>query len=127
MIILDYFFVFLILPHPPRSTRSNTLFPYTMFFRSEGRRSRPAGIARGDGRRDRREGRRGARRDRRGVAGAGMPGTGRGGARRSEEHTSELQKLMRISYAGFCWKKKRKCRDNRYLRQQKKKQLTCNK
>src|SRR3546814_1807814 len=31
---------------------------------------------------------------------------------RSEEHTSELQSLMRISYAVFCWKKKRKHRQN---------------
>src|SRR3546814_4964973 len=35
-------------------------------------------------------------------------GGGRPGAQRSEEHTSELQSLMRISYAVFCLKKKKK-------------------
>src|SRR3546814_1529326 len=40
-----------------------------------------------------------------------------GGAARSEEHTSELQSLMRISYAVFCLKKKKQTRNssNRYL------------
>src|SRR3546814_8248181 len=72
---------------PPRSTRTDTLFPYTTLFRSwlpaiaageaiialaidEGAKHRPDRIA------------------------------------RSEEHTSELQSLMRISYAVFCLKKK---------------------
>src|SRR3546814_2888086 len=47
--------------------------------------------------------------------------TGRGGARaiadfvRSEEHTSELQSLMRISYAVFCLKKKKQDRTNRQI------------
>src|SRR3546814_1155030 len=40
--------------------------------------------------------------------GRGRAGTGRRRARRSEEHTSELQSLMRISYAVFCLKKKNK-------------------
>src|SRR3546814_1259425 len=71
---------------PPRSTRTDTLFPYTTLFRS--RRSardhgpqRPGGAAR------------------------------QHPQHRSEEHTSELQSLMRISYAVFCLKKKR---TNRY-------------
>src|SRR3546814_7205009 len=70
---------------PPRSTRTDTLFPYTTLFRSrkEGRTGR-----------GRRPGGRGRRRR------AGRP------RRRSEEHTSELQSLMRISYAVFCLKKK---------------------
>src|SRR3546814_1337534 len=38
----------------------------------------------------------------------------RSGKSRSEEHTSELQSLMRISYAAFCLKKK-KCRERRYI------------
>src|SRR3546814_4422114 len=45
------------------------------------------------------------------VVGAGIAGDGAGqrlGAGRSEEHTSELQSLMRISYAVFCLKKKKK-------------------
>src|SRR3546814_1111704 len=41
-------------------------------------------------------------------AGAGHGGGGRAATRRSEEHTSELQSLMRISYAVFCLKKKKK-------------------
>src|SRR3546814_6368123 len=77
---------FLMIRRPPRSTRTDTLFPYTTLFRS--------------------------------------PGHGGGGAmsldqldalltfvsehRRSEEHTSELQSLMRISYAVFCLKTKTK-------------------
>src|SRR3546814_6959017 len=90
---------------PPRSTRTDTLFPYTTLFRAcrESRRS---------GRRRRRYGytttasSRPARR-RRGNSSwcrRTMPEP-RG---RSEEHTSELQSLMRISYAVFCLKKKKK-------------------
>src|SRR3546814_2819461 len=76
---------------PPRSTRTDTLFPYTTLFRSVGRlrrRSAPPGHR--------------------------LPADGSVRARRvgddrrprSEEHTSELQSLMRISYAVFCLKKK---------------------
>src|SRR3546814_10041377 len=89
---------------PPRSTRTDTLFPYPTLFRSLG--SRP---------------------DARGsicIAIAGFCVSGRSlrrqfyrhgnsqsasqlrGGGRSEEHTSELQSLMRISYAVFCLKKK---------------------
>src|SRR3546814_4555896 len=74
---------FLMIRRPPRSTRTDTLFPYTTLFRSHRRRRR------GDDPADRAVQR--AARDRR--------------ARRSEEHTSELQSLMRISYAVFCLKK----------------------
>src|SRR3546814_3261750 len=82
---------------PPRSTRTDTLFPYTTLFRSGHRRrgDRPAHLA-----------------PARQEDGAQKPrqdqpyGGGRG--RRSEEHTSELQSLMRISYAVFCLKKKHK-------------------
>src|SRR3546814_7262774 len=88
---------------PPRSTRTDTLFPYTTLFRST--------------------------RDRRSVFGAvtslgeldelvaklqGSPLQVKQAAveiARSEEHTSELQSLMRISYAVFCLKKKKKNRD----------------
>src|SRR3546814_4751362 len=77
-------FFFLMIRRPPRSTRTDTLFPYTTLFRSHQSthhrtfstlllaRRRPAGTA-----------------------------------SRSEEHTSELQSLMRISYAVFCLKKKK--------------------
>src|SRR3546814_9569923 len=82
---------------PPRSTRTDTLFPYTTLFRSVGWRaslsfelSLRAATRRSPGRAaefvDR--------------------------ARRSEEHTSELQSLMRISYAVFCLKKKNKVKGN---------------
>src|SRR3546814_5841061 len=108
--------------HPPRPTRTDTLFPDTTPFRSKrkpGARARhpiarPACKAR--------LGRGGAHvrriphalralfRRRRTDDRPGLPGTAnrRHGAMlpRSEEHTSELQSLMRISYAVFCLKKK---------------------
>src|SRR3546814_16577969 len=92
--------VFLMIRRPPRSTRTDTLFPYTrssdLRDRDCVRRNRDAG-ARGHGRGARRlwPGDRQCRRDRRNG----------GVARRSEEQTSELQSLMRISYAVFCLKK----------------------
>src|SRR3546814_13383407 len=78
---------FLMIRRPPRSTRTDTLFPYTTLFRSEARfprRHRPAPPP-------------------------GHPIRIRCGRPdgRSEEHTSELQSLMRISYAVFCLKKKK--------------------
>src|SRR3546814_7148979 len=107
-------------PRPPRSTRTDTLFPDTTCFRS---RHADQGM------------------EERGLSGAGRPGQGmqarplpfgreRADAvtvcighfqlfdseavhacdsrdRRSEEHTSELQSLMRISYAVFCLKKQK--------------------
>src|SRR3546814_5286387 len=107
---------------PPRSTRTDTLFPYTTLFRSDD----PGCLADG-GCALRSSGKqtntRGARQlpavDCRGVgANAGCArgglsrrvrvGRGAAAARRSEEHTSELQSLMRISYAVFCLKKKKK-------------------
>src|SRR3546814_10741988 len=51
---------------------------------------------------------------RRGTARLGAPVRWRGRWHRSEEHTSELQSLMRISYAVFCLKKKRKKINNDY-------------
>src|SRR3546814_6253336 len=102
---------------PPRSTRTDTLCPYTTLFRSAGRGCPP--------RRLRRAGRAVA-----GLCAAGAAGLSRLWPRlgqlsleqlpvaadhhqfsrnaRSEEHTSELQSLMRISYAVFCLKKKKK-------------------
>src|SRR3546814_1211574 len=78
---------------PPRSTRTDTLFPYTTLFRSNA--DRHSAVA--------------ARRTRaayRGRRRAILRGS------RSEEHTSELQSLMRISYAVFCLKKKKKNNKN---------------
>src|SRR3546814_2726458 len=117
--------------HQPRSTRTDTLFPYTSIFRSpdgvaagsgaecvvpvpvraasaehhrvqQGLRCAAAGRAEdsaGCGREDR------ARIVRRLLAGPG---------RRSEEQTSELQSLMRISYAVFCLKKKKQQEHNKH-------------
>src|SRR3546814_16776707 len=80
-------FFFLLIPRPPRSTRTDTLFPYTTLFRSAQRADvhvahRPVGVVR------------------QGINGADRH-------HRSEEHTSELQSLMRSSYAVFCLKKKK--------------------
>src|SRR3546814_11064372 len=81
---------FLMIRRPPRSTRTDTLFPYTTLFRSEAGgaplRSEPL----------------------RSAAPERTVGSRRHAADRSEEHTSELQSLMRISYAVFCLKKKKK-------------------
>src|SRR3546814_16817858 len=83
------FFFFLMIRRPPRSTRTDTLFPYTTLFRS----AAAAPLA--------------------GTAGTGLHGRASarravvGAARRSEEHTSELQSLMLISYAVFCLKKQK--------------------
>src|SRR3546814_6360281 len=104
---------------PPRSTRTDTLFPYTTLFRSArhglGRGGqlqlrrvrfqrdeflpelRPRPHALPDGR--------GTEPSRRKLLHRERP-LGHPSATRSEEHTSELQSLMRISYAVFCLKKK---------------------
>src|SRR3546814_9493333 len=83
-------FFFLMILRPPRSTRTDTLFPYTTLVRSPpGRASRAAASAPGWRR-------------------AGTGGATPRRRHRSEEHTSELQSLMRISYAVFCLKKKKK-------------------
>src|SRR3546814_5625165 len=98
-------FFFLMKLRPPRSTRTDTLFPYTTLFRSHG--------LGGTHRRDTRRGK-GAQivpveEARRHV---GIARIGEQFGRRSEEHTSELQSLMRISYAVFCLKKKKKKKNN---------------
>src|SRR3546814_10772694 len=89
---------------PPRSTRTDTLFPYTTLFRStssSAKLSQPQGATRPRLRADVRQGHR-------------LPSRTPGDrclsilSHRSEEHTSELQSLMRISYAVFCLKKKTK-------------------
>src|SRR3546814_6791173 len=113
------FFFFLMIRRPPISTRTDTLFPYTTLFRSRdlpdhladlpglqapgdaGHLVGAAGRAMGSeqpGRAVHRAGAHAGRKRRRGP-----PADRRA---RSEEHTSELQSLMRISYAVFCLKKK---------------------
>src|SRR3546814_15558421 len=145
-------FFFLMIRRPPRSTRTDTLFPYTTLFRSEtqkleyeraGRQPKhkpdrhhfipdhaaiigpphfPAGTMAAPAAKHERHGQANAD-DRIGPSGykhrpqqpsqSRAPGAGRRTQqaaakpeRRSEEHTSELQSLMRISYAVFCLKKK---------------------
>src|SRR3546814_8185937 len=111
---------------PPRSTRTYTLFPYTTLFRSRPRpmrpsrwrlqahrchaheRPKPAPRGSADGLR---------RTDRAPVSGPPDPWCRTAQSphlRRSEEHTSELQSLMRISYAVFCLKKKKTHRTKKY-------------
>src|SRR3546814_2204181 len=124
---------------PPSSTRTDTLFPYTTLFRSlaaaavgraedqpaphEDHRPARPGAARAAGRRPRRQLPLGAfhprlhrsadplqrRPLRRALRRQPLRG---GAAGRSEEHTSELQSLMRISYAVFCLKKKKQININ---------------
>src|SRR3546814_1834323 len=94
VILIDLLF-FLMIRRPPRSTRTDTLFPYTTLFRSA-----PVAWLR-DGSTELRYWNT-------------LPFLGHYGTQyrrqngRSEEHTSELQSLMRISYAVFCLKKKKK-------------------
>src|SRR3546814_8788617 len=95
------FFFFLMIRRPPRSTRTDTLFPYTTLFRSYPGLGRSRQIAR-----------RAQFSSTWSSMGAPGPAARRGTSApivatiRSEEHTSELQSLMRISYAVFCLKKK---------------------
>src|SRR3546814_5789812 len=127
LLLFCFCFFFLMIRRPPRSTRTDTLFPYTTLFRSRtrlaggaGLRGRCAGLCHRavGGRADDvmaglRRGRQ-VRGDRAGGGPArGQPRCGRsvaarprdGSSARSEEHTSELQSLMRTSYAVFCLKK----------------------
>src|SRR3546814_15636712 len=96
-----WYFFFLMIRRPPRSTRTDTLFPYTTLFRSDRQEDHH------DPRRDRRQHLDERHRRRAGLRTAYRRcRSGQGNRPRSEEHTSELQSLMRISYAVFCLKKK---------------------
>src|SRR3546814_8884663 len=92
---------------PPRSTRTDTLFPYTTLFRSG---CLDVGLALAEQFAERgRAGRQAeAEKVERGQRGDGAVEHEGQHGQRSEEHTSELQSLMRISYAVFCLKKKNK-------------------
>src|SRR3546814_9849171 len=106
-------FFFFILRRPPRSTRTDTLFPYTTLFRSpRGRAVRRRRDTLARHRLDRNEASRRPGHAPRRLAAARKMRPQDAAARRSEEHTSELQSLMRISYAVFCLKKKKKCTHN---------------
>src|SRR3546814_1585752 len=91
---------------PPRSTRTDTLFPYTTLFRSD-----PAALE--SSARPRTSGTSADNKTKRALwcfqngSGQIVSPSGEAAAERSEEHTSELQSLMRISYAVFCLKKKK--------------------
>src|SRR3546814_20824407 len=101
---LCFLFFFLMIRRPPRSTRTDTLFPYTTLFRSlrlslmlrciccPEKRSRETLF----------------RSYSASLTNSTQPVELSHLHRRSEEHTSELQSLMRISYAVFCLKKKKK-------------------
>src|SRR3546814_5687986 len=106
---------------PPRSTRTDTLFPYTALFRSIVQRARPAGglehaVATSSASSLPVSLREAPGRGSSWSALSRLPSTNRRLVRytvdpptptRSEEHTSELQSLMRNSYAVFCLKKKK--------------------
>src|SRR3546814_3356911 len=89
---------------PPRSTRTDTLFPYTTLFRSRPHRRARYGLGPLDGSQftEKLERAKGFE--------SSTPTLARRptGFSRSEEHTSELQSLMRISNAVFCLKKNKK-------------------
>src|SRR3546814_6445763 len=80
---------------PPRSTRTDTLFPYTTLFRSHPRWGNRCSSSCS------------------GPSQSLPPATSTPASPRSEEHTSELQSLMRISYAVFCLKKKNRTTKNK--------------
>src|SRR3546814_2145969 len=86
---------------PPRSTRTDTLFPYTTLFRSATPRGQSGRILRW-----RRKALQPFAAPRNGGV-RPLPRRGTTVSGRSEEHTSELQSLMRNSYAVFCLKKKK--------------------
>src|SRR3546814_7392690 len=88
-----YMFFFLMIRRPPRSTRTDTIFPYTTLFRST---APPSLAAKAKGPPER------------AFRKLWKPKKAQALATccRSEEHTSELQSLMRISYDVFCLKKK---------------------
>src|SRR3546814_1798020 len=104
---------------PPRSTRTDTLFPYTTLFRSLQGLDDVIDLARSDKPIEHKLGHLPRR-----AFGSPLPNSKKLCAKmrelydlrsnmvhRSEEHTSELQSLMRISYAVFCLKKKKQSQD----------------
>src|SRR3546814_7288005 len=101
---------------PPRSTRTDTLFPYTTLFRSDGaHRAHRAALGGGGHAKENsaqnQENQKQRRNHHKGDAFGNLREQSQAEKlvdqrNRSEEHTSELQSLMRISYAVFCLKKK---------------------
>src|SRR3546814_6926319 len=109
---------FLMIRRPPRSTRTDTLFPYTTLFRSDSRyakevapftsKDNPIGNFRRSSQDERSFDKSFLRPDSGSAAEDLLTRVPESRGPRSEEHTSELQSLMRISYAVFCLKKKNK-------------------
>src|SRR3546814_12948627 len=100
---------FLMRRRPPRSTRTDTLFPYTTLFRSQEDHASRCGprLRLGRGGVGDQQSFDGPRGPLRGLQGGHSSLRREAHTPRSEEHTSELQSLMRISYAVFCLKKKK--------------------
>src|SRR3546814_3486461 len=94
-------FFFLMIRRPPRSTRTDTLFPYTTLFRSSSHDGGWVDLVLDK------------------FVGSAQQLSSHdhhaGSTIRSEEHTSELQSLMRISYAVFCLKKKKTKKETQHL------------
>src|SRR3546814_7406988 len=110
--IVDDFFFCLMIPRPPRSTLTDTLVPYTTLFLSARHGQNPSGRPA----KRRIPGAVGAHQAQDDLSGAFRQreadrrlrqGHCRCAADRSEENTSEIQSLMRISYAVFCLKQKK--------------------
>src|SRR3546814_6210249 len=117
--MISLFCFFFMIRRPPRSTRTDTLFPYTPLFRSA-RGSSVRGTCSNSREnysshiRARRSNREKPPRSASGPRYKIRRGAGCRARRRSEEHTSELQSLMRISYAVFCLTKKIQTTTERY-------------
>src|SRR3546814_10316702 len=116
---------------PPRSTRTDPRLPYTTLFRSPdaglraGRQLADDGADQGDGDGELQAGKEEGYRGGPAQLPEELAGAGAVGAqqialqrvwRRSEEHTSELQSLMRISYAVFCLKRKKSRNQNNHTK-----------
>src|SRR3546814_1199842 len=108
-VFVCFFILLLMIRRPPRSTRTDTLFPYTTLVRSDGT---VGFVYAWDGNKKAGKG----EQEIRGITEGRKidlelrfikPFEGIAKTSRSEEHTSELQSLMRISYAVFCLKKKK--------------------
>src|SRR3546814_8483703 len=111
MLVFVYILVFLMCRRPPRSTRTDTRFPYTTLFRSPiSRKGEPGSSSRST----RSRGSSLPRLVCRSRDFALPPSAASATRARSEEHTSELQSLMRISYAVLCLKKKNARHNNQH-------------
>src|SRR3546814_8345525 len=113
MLLLSMLFFFLMIRRPPRSTRTDTLFPSTTLFRSRhgSQYARllgcPAGRQKSRSPDDLADAGRPHGRTRPGIGKRRTQSSDLSRSCRSEEHTSDLQSLMRISYAVFCLKKQK--------------------